>query len=102
MKPCMNVDCPYYYNHKTKNNCRDKTGIEWHKILCPKYTDKKSESAWGMFWKLLDKYGAIGSKRINKANIVTFIKWDFYEIAHKYKNEQEAIKIMKEIEKDIK
>ncbi|KKN34383.1 hypothetical protein LCGC14_0794300 [marine sediment metagenome] len=88
IKPCMNDMCPLdYYNKKYGNKCKDKKG-------CPKYIIEKSESAWDMANRLLE----VIAKLPFKEQEYYICKFPY---AKKYKN-QDAIKKMQEIEKELK
>ena len=105
LKPCVNDMCPYNnIEHSKTRNCV----LAHFYNECKKYIIKKPESAWEMFGRLSDKYQ---NKFINKIVIYEakerlkdktnkFID-GFWIQRYQSRREQDAIKIMQEIEKEL-
>ncbi len=108
IKSCKNDTCGHYVSYCTLN-CK---GAIWYDS-CPKYIIEKSESAWEMFRRLFFIYKQVFIDKI-KGFFGHKIKGFFgHKIKGKstwlilpkiliMKSEQEAIKIMLDIEKELK
>ena len=87
-KPCQNTDC-YKFNEWFSHNCSEFQYPEENlKKLCSLYKSKTKESAWEMFRELIKNNEQLVFETFN-------LGWD------NLPPEKEAIKIMKEIEKEI-
>lgn len=96
LKPCMNVDC---IGHDIKWACNC---IEMPKVhICPKYTPEPKESAWELFRKLRSRlqYLYVTAQR---GSIKEEIGSRLAELTDVLDSpEPDALKILKEIEKEI-
>lgn len=104
MKPCQNDKCVLYERNKNRKDFDYECKIygDFYIINCELYQSEKQESGWGMFGKLRSDYGGRFLAFIQKKR-----KYSKYlncaEITYRFieKSEQEAIKIMQEIEKEL-
>ncbi len=104
LKPCRNEMCP---SHDTMEdyNCGALLGrVTEQQLLyslkrCPKYLPEKQETAWEMFNRLNRKYGAFFNlyvERLKQRHLYCHVPYAVLDLP-----EQEAIKIMQEIEKGL-
>ena len=105
--PCQNKDCIKYheeYGRYDGTNCSQDI-LKTTKLRCPKYLSKPKESAWELFRRLKNQYGdkfldSLFNNFVKDTGLIE-VEDETYLLYHLNTDEQEAIKVLKEIQKEL-